>query len=341
MEKQAATSRPTLTKVAIIARIAMAEKAEKAEKAKQAALLKKNLVREGNPAALATASRLLAEAQGRLKLSTIQRQFASFKKDFKRELRADWHDGYDEQTDVFNGFVGDTVLPVIDACKVLVLEQDREHLLAHTALSWLESNLEGFRSTLLHCRVNVYEAASPMLEHEGCAREDVVDYIWWCWRRVIHSMMRCASLPKPEVVQCLKEAINQDSKHRLDGDSYDEDCGEDEEVCSLTDITDYIMEIKPSVELFADVETSEKVGAKRKADQAVVDDLGNIRRDSGNIRSDSGNIEKDWSQLVRDGTLGKRKTVADLKQYCTAHKLTKTGKKEILVERVATHVRTQ
>ena len=100
--------------------------------------------------------------------------------------------------------------------------------------------------------------------------------------------------------------------------------------------------------MFAEAEASKKVGAKRKADQAggapkavEDDDSGNIRRDSGNIRRDSGNIETDWNQLVRDGTLGKQKTVADLKQYCTAHKLTTTGKKEILVDRVANHVRTQ
>jgi hypothetical protein len=148
-----------------------------------AALLRKILVGvvEENPAALVTASRLLIEAQGTaqavtksmnpLQISTIERQFAAFKKEFKRELRSDWHDGYEEQTHVFNCFVGDTVLPVIDACKVLVLEQDCEHLLAHTALSWLERNLEEFRSTLEICRVDVYETASPMLEGRERGRE--------------------------------------------------------------------------------------------------------------------------------------------------------------------------
>jgi hypothetical protein len=119
-----------------------------------AALLRKILVGvvEENPATLATASRLFTEARGTaqavnkhmnlLKLSTIERQFASFKKEFKRELRAFWDDG--EHAPLFNEFVGDTVLPVIDARKVLVQEQNCEHLLAHTALSWLERNLEGF-----------------------------------------------------------------------------------------------------------------------------------------------------------------------------------------------------
>jgi hypothetical protein len=90
----------------------------------------------------------------------------------------------------------------------------------------------------------------------------VVDYIWWCWRRVLRSIIRCASLPKPKVAHCLEEAFNQINKRRLDGDEQDEEEEEEEEgkECSFTDLTDYIWDLKvekllnePSVERFAEL----------------------------------------------------------------------------------------
>jgi len=87
-----------------------------------------------------------------------------------------------------------------------------------------------------------------------------------------------------------------------------------------------ISSAEPAIKAFASVTTVEdagpssgaKAGAKRKAPERPAHEV-------------------NWQQLAAEGNLDAL-TIPDLKSYCDAHKLKKSGKKSDLVQRITEHL---